>query len=101
MLYYEHACFGDEVRENVDIFYLGPVAHARTPLAARTGRIGAVLEGEAGYFQFQLISLLAVLIQGLKVASNASPRTTGTRFCALRGVTRTAKRTCLLATPHV
>ena len=97
VLYCEHACSGHEVRENVDILYLGRGTHIRTRLATLIKRIGVVLEGETGYFQFLLISLLAVLIQNLKEAIHGFPQTMGTRFCPLRGVTRTSKRTCLLA----
>ena len=101
VLYREYACCGDEVRENVAIVYLAPVAHVRAPLAALIGQIGVVLEGDTCFIQFLLISLLAVLIQGLKVATHGSPRTTGKHFCPPRGVTSTSKRTCLLAADHV
>ena len=63
VLHHEHACSGEEVRDNVAILYLGPVAHVRAPLVALFGRIGVVLEEDICYFQFLLISLLAVLIQ--------------------------------------
>ena len=59
------------------------------------------MEEDTGYFQFRLISLLVVLIQGVKVAIYGSPRTTGPRFYRPRGVTRTSKRTCLVTTPLV
>ena len=82
------------MRENVAILYLGPVAHfraphVRAPLDALIERLGVVLAGEAGCFQFLLVSLLAVIIHGLKVAFQASPPTTGTLFCPPSGVTRT------------
>ena len=60
MLYCESPCSGHEVRENVGILYLGPEALVRAPLDALIGRIGVVLEGETGYFQFLLIPLLTV-----------------------------------------
>ena len=56
MLCREHACSGDEVRGNVAILYLGPVAHVRALLAALIWRIGVVLEGDTGYFRY--LSLL-------------------------------------------
>ena len=93
MLYREHACSGEEVQENVVMLYLDQVAHVRAPLATLIERIEVVLEGETGYFQFLLIPLLAIFIQGLKVAhhaSCASPGTTGICFCPPRGVTRTS-----------
>ena len=95
MQYCEHACSGQEFPENVGILYLGPGTHVRAPLVTLIKQIGVVLEGETGYFQFLLISLLAVFIQGRKVAIHGSPCTTGTRFCQPRGVTCTSNRTCL------